>query len=216
MLKVLKVLVLATIFFSILSFTALAQDVEVTKTAPSQINLGENLKVTITVTNKLNQQIIATLRESIGDAQAIEPQLITPRLEPGMIAARPPYFEWSLIIDANSQKEVSYTIRPNKVGYYTFSPSTVITSDGKTFYSNTLSTQVVCNKNGVCEEGYGEDYTNCPEDCHPPSQKATEPNIAGLSPILVFGIIVVIIIVGVVIFIKPRIKIKIKKPKKET
>ena len=81
-----------------------------------------------------------------------------------MLVALPPYFAWTLQIDANSQKTVTYTIKPNNVGYYLFSPTTVRT-ESDVFYSNVLSTLVECNLNGVCEPQYGEDDIFCKADC---------------------------------------------------
>jgi hypothetical protein len=199
------------IAFLIFCTTVLAQDLIVTKTAPFQINYGQNLTVTITITNNLNQKVSVTVRENIGDAQAIEPQLTIPELPPGIKAARPPYFEWRLSIDANSQASVSYTIRPNKVGDYLFSPTTVITDDGKIFYSNALSTLVKCNINNVCEESIGEDFTNCPEDCKSPIP-AGQPAIQ-LGPIYIVIIAVVVIGAGVGIFLMK--KKSHKKPKRK-
>lgn len=196
------------IVFLILPTTVLAQDLTVAKIAPSQINYGQNLTVAITITNNLNQKINVTVRENIADAQAIEPQLITPELPPNIIAARPPYFEWHLTIDANSKTSVSYTIKPNKVGDYLFSPTTVITDDGKIFYSNTPSTLVKCNVNNVCEELIGEDFTNCPEDCKPPTP-AGQPAIQ-LDPIYIVIIAVVVIGAATGIFLMK------KKPHKKT
>jgi hypothetical protein len=186
----------------ILCTTVFAQDLTVTKTAPSQINYGQNLTVTITITNNLNQKVSVTVRETIEDAQAIEPQLTIPELPPNIKAARPPYFEWRLSIDANSQASVSYTIRPNKVGDYLFSPTTVLTDDGKIFYSNALSTLVKCNINNVCEESIGEDFTNCPEDCKPPIP-AGQPAIQ-LGPIYIVIVAIVVIGAGVGIFLRKK------------
>jgi len=191
MLKI-KFFLLFLIIFLFLPSIVLAQDLTVTKAAPSQISLGQNLTATITISNNLNQKVSVAVRENIADAQAIEPKLITPELQPGIKAARPPYFEWRLSIDVNSKTSVSYTIRPNKVGDYLFSPTTIITDDGKVFYSNTLSTFVKCNINNVCEESVGEDFTNCPEDCKPPTLSA-QPTIQ-LNPLY---IVIVIVILGV-------------------
>lgn len=206
MLKIKSVLVLL-ILLAVLPSIAFAQGIEVTKIAPSQINFGDNLTATITVTNTLAQQVVVKIREDIGNAQAIEPQLITPQLNPGMIAARPPYFEWSLTIDANAKNSVSYTIKPNKVGDYLFSPTTVTTDDGKTFYSNTLSTSVKCDANNVCEASLGEDFTNCPEDCKPPFP-TTQSNIV-LDPIYIIAIgAIVLVCVGIFFFRKKFVKKK--------
>jgi hypothetical protein len=190
MLKI-KFFILLLIVILIVPTAVLAQELIVTKTAPSQISFGQYLNVTITIVNNLNQKVSVTVRENIADAEAIEPQLITPKLPPGIKAARPPYFEWRLSIDANSQANTSYTIRPNKVGDYLFSPTTVIRDDGKIFYSNTLSTLVKCNINNVCEESIGEDFTNCPEDCKPPTP-------AGQPAIQIDQIYIVIIAIGVI------------------
>jgi hypothetical protein len=103
------------IVLTILCVPTLAQELTVIKTAPSQISYGQNLTVTITITNNLNQKVSVTVRENIGDAQAIEPQITIPELPPNIIAARPPYFEWHLTIDANSKSNVSYTINQIKL-----------------------------------------------------------------------------------------------------
>jgi hypothetical protein len=181
----------------ILYTTVFAQDLTVIKTAPSQINYGQNLTVTITITNNLNRKVSVTVRENIGDAQVIEPQLTIPELPPNIKAARPPYFEWHLTIDANSKTSVSYVIKPNKVGEYLLSPTSVITDDGKIFYSNALSTFVKCNINNVCEESIGEDFTNCPEDCKLP--------IPASQPVIQLGPIYIVVIgVGTGIFLMKK------------
>jgi len=198
-----KTFLLLLVILLIFPKALLAQEeIVVTKTAPSQINYGQNLTVTITVANNLNQRISVTVRENVADAQVIEPQIVIPKLPPNIIAAIPPYFEWHLTIDANSKTSVSYTIKPNKVGYYLFSPTVVITDDGKIFYSNTLSTFVKCNTNNICEESIGEDYTNCPEDCKPPippSQTTIQ-----IGPIYILIAIALIVGVAGVLLIKKK------------
>ena len=149
----------------ILPVIVVAEDVTVTKTASSQIKIGENLKVSIVIRNNLNQQITATVKETIVNAQPIEPKLVIPELTAGIKAAIPPYFEWKVTIGPNSQESVSYTIKPNKVGTYAFSPTSVTLNDGKIFLSNALSTEVLCNSNNVCETEIGENYLTCSNDC---------------------------------------------------
>lgn len=149
----------------ILPNLTLAEDLQVIKTAPSEIRYGENLQVNITVKNTSNQQVIADVKEVIGDAEAVSPQLVIPEMPEELIAAIPPYFEWALTIASGSQESVTYTIKPKNVGIYAFSPTLVALNDGRTFFSNSLSTEILCNSNNLCEIELGENYFNCPNDC---------------------------------------------------
>ena len=164
-----KKIILLTLFLALvfISSTALgsAQSITVTKIAPEEIKQGEILTVTINIKNNGNEQVQLTITEQYGNAEAIEPKPIVPTTPEGMIAARPPYFKWTVILERNSEKTIEYKIKPLTVGDYTFSSTVVETSDGQKFYSNTPITHVKCSPNGVCEADKGENYFTCSDDC---------------------------------------------------
>ena len=141
-------------------------DIEVEKTAPQLITLGDVMEVNITVKNKAKLPVVVSVREKIGEADAIEPELVYPAADADLIAARSPYFYWYLTLDPLSQQTVSYKIRPLKVGDYIFSP-TVVTFDqmDKKFYSNTLVTNVLRKENNICEPEKGENSITAPDEC---------------------------------------------------
>ena len=153
------------LFSVFLAFVVKAGDITVTKTAPSEIAIGQNLTVIITITNGNPDSVHLTVRENIGDAQAISPQLIVPTAPHNIIAALPPYFQWSLTVNGSSQTNITYVIRPNKVSTYLFSPTIATADDGTTYSSDTPSTSILCNSNGLCEPNVAENYGNCAQDC---------------------------------------------------
>jgi len=161
---ILTALFVIFVFITNLTF-ALAQSIVVTKIAPEEIKLGEILTVIINIKNEGNEQIQVTVTEQFGNAEAIEPESIHPIVPEGLIAARPPYFEWSVTVDGNSEKNIEYKIKPLSVGDYMFSPTVVQTLDGQKFYSNILVTHVKCIPNGLCEVDQGENYLTCSDDC---------------------------------------------------
>lgn len=151
----------------VLSVTVMAQEVSVTKTVANQVKFGDNLSVTITVSNNGNSHLTAKIIETVAGATAIQPQLVISQTTPGLIAALPPHFEWSVDLPSGSVQSVSYIIKPNKVGTYLISPTTVWLSNGLTVLSNSASVNVTCNSNGICEPNFGENYLTCPSDCQP-------------------------------------------------
>jgi len=149
----------------VLTTLAQAQTVVVTKSAPASITIGDVLQVNITIKNQGSEKLELTVSETIGDAEAIEPQLVSPSATTGRLAAVPPYFKWSITLDAGAQQTLTYKIKPRSVGEYTFSQTAVRTSTGQTFYSDSLTTTVRAAPNGVCEPSKGENYLTSPEDC---------------------------------------------------
>ena len=149
----------------VLTTMAQAQTVVVTKSAPASITIGDVLQVSITIKNQGSEKLELTVSETIGDAEAIEPQLISPNASSGRLAAIPPYFKWDITLNAGAQQTLTYKIKPRSVGEYTFSQTVVRTSTGQTSYSNDLTTTVKAAPNGVCEPTKGENYITSPEDC---------------------------------------------------
>ena len=158
--------VLAIFLMILISGLVSAQSVTILKTAPSEIKLGDNLNVKISIQNNLNEKISLNVRETVIGATAIDPQLITSSgSDPKIKAIMPPYFQWSIDVDANSKKDISYIIKPEKAGDYVISPTTATSTDGDTFNSDSLEVKVLCNSNKVCEPELGETYLTCSADC---------------------------------------------------
>jgi hypothetical protein len=164
-----KKIILLTLFLALIFISNIplgsAQSITVTKITPEDIKQGEILTVVINIKNNGNEQVQVTVIEQYGNAEAIEPKPIVPTTPEGMIAARPPYFKWTVTLEGNSEKKIEYKIKPLTVGDYTFSPTVVETSDGQKFYSNTPITHVKCSPNGMCEVDKGENYFTCSDDC---------------------------------------------------
>lgn len=150
---------------TIVATAAFALDVDVARTAPASIKYGETLPVVIFVTNNLDNDINATIKEGIGNAKAISPELATQKYVSGIIAAAPPQFVWTISVNAHSKNNVTYIIQPNKVGDYIFSPTRITTGDGKQYSTPVIITTVRCNQNKICEATIGEDEINCAIDC---------------------------------------------------
>ncbi|MEM2918269.1 MAG: hypothetical protein QXY62_02070, partial [Candidatus Altiarchaeota archaeon] len=82
------------------------------------------------------------------------------------IVSIPPRYEWSFTLKPNEKKEVSYRVKPYKIGYIKI-PKTVAETNIKgtitRFYSNELIVRVKCKIDGICSKD--ENFGNCPEDC---------------------------------------------------
>lgn len=163
----LKYYTIMTIVLILLSGMAMAENLIIIKNAPSTAGYGEPVRVTISLTNNLDQRVDVNIRETVTAADAVEPELVYPPVHPGIRAAIPPYFEWNLSLEPRETKSVSYTIRPTRAGDHLIGPSRVTMTDRKVYRSNPVSIRITCNANAACEQAFGENYRNCPEDCKP-------------------------------------------------
>jgi RNA polymerase subunit RPABC4/transcription elongation factor Spt4 len=153
--------------FVIVLFVGIAysQGIYIEKSVPATVKYGDNLVINITILNYINESINITVRETITGAEIISPKPVDRPFNPDKIAAIPPYVEWTKIVEAYSQATVQYTIKPNIVGRYYFTPTYAFLSNGSEYYSNSTFTQVLCNDNSACEGKIGENYLTCPHDC---------------------------------------------------
>jgi hypothetical protein len=141
-------------------------ELEVEKSVPKSITIGDVIEVIITVKNKGKLPTIVEVTERIGDADPIEPEPHSAIARKDMIAATPPYFFWRLALDPSSQQSVNYKIKPRKVGEYLFSPTSVVAVESnKRFYSDTHVTTVLPKENNVCEPENGENAITAPSEC---------------------------------------------------
>lgn len=168
-----KIIIIFLMFSLINSVIAQEQGIVIKKTAPEKIKLGEILPVTISVRNNLRESIGVTLRETIGGAEIIDlagARSITPGSPPlDIIALAPPHYKWTFSLGPDSERNITYRIKPLDLGKFMIGPTTVYTLKG-TFRSNSVSVWVKCNENGACELNLGENSITCPEDCPPGSR----------------------------------------------
>jgi hypothetical protein len=134
-----------------LSLVSAVENIRIEKTAPEQIRFGSNLKVDIIVFNEGNSEIKIILEEIVTNADPIDPTEFVSQETPGdLIAVRPPYYAWEISIPSNSDKTISYTIKPLNPGLYIAS-QTIGYVDNVKIKSNSLKINVVCNQNKQCE-----------------------------------------------------------------
>lgn len=141
-----------------------AEEININKSAPSEIKLGSILEVEIEILNSGSEKNI-TVIEVINGAEPIDPpefhNLSTPE---DLIASPPPQFRWNFILESGSEKTINYEVKPTSPGEYIISP-TRVKFDNQSISSETLTVSIICNKNGACESEKCENYFNCPEDC---------------------------------------------------
>jgi len=200
-------------------------EIEVTKTAPSQVRVNEILQVNITIGSNLNEAISAALEEKIAFGEPIDKENLigyqnitetdnetiirtgnettrwlkpdgkcevgckedaicdpdcrcTAIQDPDCAAFLAPlYYGWTFPLKPDSRKTITYRINATQIGKFTIPPTKVtvwlcpfssVKLEGANigeFYSNSITIEVKCNGNGICEIDKGEYYKNCPEDC---------------------------------------------------
>jgi len=163
-------LAILVLIVSSLSLISAMEDIRIEKTTPEQIKFGSNLKVDIVIFNDRNSEIKIILEEIVTNADPIDPAEFVLQETPGdLIAARPPYYMWEISIPSNSDKTISYIIKPLNPGLYIVSQTVGYVDDVK-IKSNSLKINVICNQNKQCEADKLENYQSCPDDCPSGSQ----------------------------------------------
>lgn len=220
-----KIISYAIIFVLLVSIAG-AQEIQITKTAPQSIKLGDIVEVNINMLNPYSTEKEFIIEETLPrDIEIIEP---TNSLKKRTDGLEVDYYKWNTFISANKIKTLTYKIRPTSLGEYTIG-ETVVSIEGLEYYGNTISFTVNCNPNGQCSED--ENYLNCPQDCEtglsdgicdykadsicdpdctedPDCEKTSNINIFSLIIYLIGGIIVIIL--GV-LFLPKLFRKKIKK-----
>jgi len=153
------------IFFCLIIESSLAVQIAVTKNSTSKIEFGDILTVNIQIKNLETSSVDAKVQEFVVGADPIDPpSLISGTTPGGLIAAVPPFYQWNLTLTSNSEKIITYKIKPLSFGEYNIAP-TRVTVAGETFLSNSLTVLIKCKTNGKCEPDKGENYFTCSEDC---------------------------------------------------
>lgn len=164
--------------FSLVSFAATANSsgsapsvgaglvFEVEKSVSSvNVTLDSPFTVTIKVKNLDSAESSFIIRESASNFQMVDPvpkEYSTPSDD--ILAVRPPSYDWSISIPANSEKSVTYSARAKMVGSLTIGPTEVI-SPSKKVLSNALVLNVACTSSNRCEDSLGENGFTCPQKC---------------------------------------------------
>ncbi len=165
--KTRKNLMICIFLFLLFINAAYADRINITKTAPNQINFGDILEVNITIVNLENKQLAIIVEEQISGADPIDPPefIIQNMSDGGLIAWRPPYYEWKINLTPKETYNIIYKIKPLSFGDYHIGPTMVSVPSGETFYSNSVDVLVKPESNKICEPEKGENYFNNPEDC---------------------------------------------------
>jgi hypothetical protein len=154
-----KIINYAIMFVFLISIVS-AQEVQITKTAPQSVKLGDIVEIKINILNPYSTEKEFIIEETLPrDMEIIEPTNSLKRRTDGLEVD---YYKWNTMISSNKIKTLSYKIRLNSLGEYTIGETVTMVS-GLEYYSNTVSIKVNCNPNGQCSED--ENYLNCPQDC---------------------------------------------------
>ena len=142
-----------------------ADDIAITRDIQKEIQYGNELKVTLTITNNVQARKTLELRERLPlNVDLIEPKEPSERR---MFNAVEVFFlQWTIALEPSEKKVISYTIKPNKVGDYTIVGAEALDLVTETAY-NGLQSQfdVLCSQDNVCNLDIGENYQTCPSDC---------------------------------------------------
>jgi hypothetical protein len=139
---------------------------EVEKSVSSlTVPLDSPFTVTITVKNLGSSESSFLIRESASNFEMVDPlpkEYSTPSDD--ILAVRPPSYDWTISIPANSEKSVTYRAKAKTVGSFTIGPTEVFSSSKKVL-SNALILTVACSLSSSCDESLGENRFTCPQKC---------------------------------------------------
>ncbi|MBI5227619.1 hypothetical protein HY988_03465 [Candidatus Micrarchaeota archaeon] len=137
---------------------------QVVKTAPENVALGEQFNVDIVITNLGKDSVNATVQESLGNVEPISDVPIYSDPESDVYAAEPPKLIWVVNIAPGATQTISYTVKPISVGVISMGPTSVFVSGSK-FFSNSLFVNVECSSSPTCDPKIGEGPLTCPAKC---------------------------------------------------
>jgi len=156
--KYITYLIFALIFLN----AASAQEIQVVKDYPQEINLGDIMEIKLYISNSYSIKKEFIITENLPqNIEIIEPLETSTKINDGL---KIKYYNWKTSISPNSIKEIVYKIKPLSLGAYIIKSTEVAdTSDSKIFMSNPASFDVKCSPNNQCDAE--ENSVNCPEDC---------------------------------------------------
>ena len=141
---------------------AFAQNVDVVKESPSEINLNDVIEINIHVLNPYNTEREFLINENLPqDIEVIDPTIVFTKKNDALEVK---YYEWKTTISPNSIKTITYKIRPLSLGEYSIGATEVIDSlTIENYISNPITFKVKCISNNQCNAN--ENSLTCPEDC---------------------------------------------------
>ena len=144
---------------------AQTDDVTITRDIQKQIRYGNELKISLSLTNSLQEKKTLELRERLPlNVKLIQPN--EPSERKNFNAVEVSFLVWNLQLDAGQKKIVSYIIKPEKVGEYTIIGSEAIDPvTSKTYNGIQSQFDVLCLPDNVCNLDIGENFQTCQSDC---------------------------------------------------
>jgi len=155
------IFILMILFLTCGSVFALTMNQEAQQT----LNIGDTLVVTIHVVNEDSQNANVYLRETILNADPIDPQQFEQIEDTNIIAKIPPFYSWNFTLKSKGSKDIIYKIKPKIAGnFYIHKIEGMVENSTEVYYSNDLTIKIT-SKSGVCEPDLGENYLTDPKDC---------------------------------------------------
>lgn len=140
-----------------------AGTLEVVKTAPESVNIGDEFTVRISITNKGSAAVDAYIAEYMANVKAVSPQPTRANIS-NIDAAQPPVLTWKITLAPGATQSVEYKAKPMAAGPLAIGPTSVFVPGGK-FFSNPVTISVACSASPVCDEALGETPFTCPGKC---------------------------------------------------
>lgn len=128
---------------------------------------NEAIEIKIFIENKCEKDKEITIVEDVfGDVIYPRENLVFYNTSEKVFIWRSPQLIWKNInLEANQKISISYVIYFDTVDKFVIPPTKVLDESGNVYNSNSIEIKIECNRNGMCEKMYAENYVNCPEDC---------------------------------------------------
>ena len=151
------------IILILLTNSAYADEIKVTKETSSNIKLYDIIEIKINILNPYSTEKTFEVSERLpNNIELISPEKPDEIKKYNGIEAE--FVKWNLIISPNKISTISYKVKISSLGDYSIQPTTLKdTSNNKVYFSNSIEFNVKCDPNNKCEDP--ENYLNCPEDC---------------------------------------------------
>ncbi len=135
----------------------------ITRVNPSEAYSGQEVEIKLIVNSTFNKPLQLTATEVlISDAVYLDKNITLSTINYDVIPVH--YYIWHFSLEPHSSKTLTYHIKFNGLGTFSFSPATVSDQFGDKADSPATYITIKCQPNGQCEED--ENYLFCPEDCN--------------------------------------------------
>ena len=142
-----------------------ADDITITRSVPPESKYGDQIKITISLTNNIDVKKTYEVKERLPlNTVLIDPQ--KPSETRMFNAVEVSFLAWTLDLNPGETKSVSYTIRPDRIGDYTIINAEAVDISTTEIYNSAKSQfDVTCISDNICNTDIGENYLTCPADC---------------------------------------------------